>query len=179
MFNAAALRSSIHAGAREIPPRIDLEEAASRTVPGASPKSRRAAVPFICFSVLAVCSATLYFFDPAHFGFYPKCALYQSTGLLCPGCGSLRALHQLLHGHWAEALRFNALLVLFLPLAFLYGATYLLLYRLPCYLLLEPMDRSKIERLQAFTKIRPIWVWIGFVILVLFGVWRNLPFVYK
>src|SRR5207302_5482362 len=53
----------------------------------------------------------LYVFDPVRFGFYPACTLYRTTGLFCPGCGSLRAMHQLLHGHLIEALRFNALCV--------------------------------------------------------------------
>lgn len=55
-----------------------------------------------------------YFFNPEQSSFYPKCPLYQTTGLLCPGCGSLRALHQLTHGHLLAALRLNPLLVLVL-----------------------------------------------------------------
>lgn len=31
--------------------------------------------------------------------------------MLCPGCGSQRAIHQLLHGHIAEAFKLNALLI--------------------------------------------------------------------
>ena len=38
------------------------------------------------------------------------------TGLLCPGCGTLRGLHQLLHGHLAAAFRLNPVMVLSLPL---------------------------------------------------------------
>ncbi len=34
------------------------------------------------------------------------------TGLLCPGCGSQRAIHQLLHGHLAASFQYNQL---FLP----------------------------------------------------------------
>src|SRR5690242_18001165 len=65
---------------------------------------------------LALGMIVLYRFNPAQYGFYPRCALYETTGLLCPGCGCLRALHQLLHGNVVQAFRFNALLVLSLPL---------------------------------------------------------------
>ena len=48
------------------------------------------------FALLGL-AAVLFFFNPAQSGFYPFCVFHRTTGLLCPGCGSLRALHQLLH----------------------------------------------------------------------------------
>src|SRR5437660_122637 len=59
----------------------------------------------------------LFMFDPVQYRFYPRCIFHQTTGLLCPGCGSLRALHQLLHGQVVAAVHFNALLVLGTPMA--------------------------------------------------------------
>ena len=41
-------------------------------------------------------------------GLYPRCMFRQLTGLDCPGCGSQRAIHALLHGHVAEAWGYNA-----------------------------------------------------------------------
>src|SRR6266550_1487519 len=67
------------------------------------------------YAVLVACVAVLYFFNPAEHGFYPSCLFYKTTGLLCPGCGTLRAVHQLLHGHIAAAFRLNALFVLSIP----------------------------------------------------------------
>jgi hypothetical protein len=61
--------------------------------------------------------ALLFRFDPSQYHFYPRCILYTTTGILCPGCGSQRALYQLLHGHVTAALRCNALLILGLPVA--------------------------------------------------------------
>jgi len=55
-------------------------------------------------------------FSPENFGFYPRCGLYALTGLHCPGCGSLRALHHLTHGRIEAAADSNALLVLVLAL---------------------------------------------------------------
>src|SRR5512140_1540078 len=57
----------------------------------------------------------LFSLDPATVGIYPVCYFHRLTGLQCPGCGGLRAAHQLLHGHVVAALRLNAFLVLCLP----------------------------------------------------------------
>ncbi len=57
----------------------------------------------------------LYFrFDPALYPF-PKCPFQYITGFKCPGCGSQRALHQLLHGHLGNAAQANPLFILILP----------------------------------------------------------------
>src|SRR2546425_12377672 len=78
--------------------------------------SRSSALSFAgVLALVAGASTLLFFFDPGSYRFYPRCLFNQVTGLLCPGCGSLRALHQLLHGHVAAAFHLNALLVLFLP----------------------------------------------------------------
>lgn len=49
---------------------------------------------------------------------FPKCPFYWATGLKCPGCGSQRALHHLLHVRIGTAFHYNACLVLFLPVLF-------------------------------------------------------------
>jgi hypothetical protein len=61
--------------------------------------------------ILGVAGAwVLYHYPPAAYTFYPHCAFRDATGLDCPGCGSTRALHQLLHGRVREAVRLNAML---------------------------------------------------------------------
>ena len=65
--------------------------------------------------VLPALGVLYYAADPARAGFFPPCPLRSLTGLLCPGCGSQRCVHQLMHGHWAEAFALNPLLVLALP----------------------------------------------------------------
>ena len=57
----------------------------------------------------------LYNNDPATSRFYPPCIFHLLTGLDCPGCGGTRALYHLLHGHFALALHYNAMLVIFGP----------------------------------------------------------------
>ena len=58
-----------------------------------------------------------YFFDPGTHPGFLACPFRTLTGLLCPGCGSQRALHDLLHGDLAEAFSHNALMISALPLA--------------------------------------------------------------
>jgi hypothetical protein len=66
---------------------------------------------------IAILLLPLYFFiDPSTFAYFPKCPFLFITHLECPGCGSQRAIHQLLHLNVAGALKLNLLLVLFLPL---------------------------------------------------------------
>ncbi|WP_144036569.1 DUF2752 domain-containing protein [Sphingobacterium psychroaquaticum] len=54
-------------------------------------------------------------YDPETSAWFPKCPMKSLTGLDCPGCGSQRALHQLLNGHLKEAFQQNALLIPFIP----------------------------------------------------------------
>src|SRR3970282_358268 len=63
----------------------------------------------------SVALAELYLFAPATSGIYPVCPFRALTGWLCPGCGTLRGLHELLHGNLAAAFRFNPLMLLSLP----------------------------------------------------------------
>jgi hypothetical protein len=99
--------------------------------------------------------------DPAAPGNpYPRCLLHALTGLHCPGCGALRALHRLLHGQLAAAFRMNALVVVLLPLVLL-GLVQQALPRLwPAWAPERASPRS---------------VWALFAVLALFAVARNLP----
>lgn len=61
------------------------------------------------------CLAALALRDPAEPGWFPPCPFYLLTGRHCPGCGTLRALHQLLNGHLLMAFGLNPLAMLALP----------------------------------------------------------------
>lgn len=54
-------------------------------------------------------------FDPATSGVFPPCPFRALTGWLCPGCGSLRAIHQLLLGNFRKAFALNPFAVISLP----------------------------------------------------------------
>lgn len=57
----------------------------------------------------------LAFINPSASKYLPRCPFFALTGLECPGCGSMRAFHSLLHGNFANAWRFNGVAVLMLP----------------------------------------------------------------
>ena len=73
--------------------------------------------------------------------FFPKCPFFWATGLKCPGCGSQRALHQLLHFHVKAAFQYNAFLVLSIPIIIFLAAGSLLWKRFPK---LEAASRSTV-----------------------------------
>lgn len=55
-------------------------------------------------------------FDPTEYAFFPKCPFLLLTGgLRCPGCGSQRALHSLLHLEFKEAFLYNPLIIISIP----------------------------------------------------------------
>ena len=106
-------------------------------------------------------AAILFLFNPVEHSFYPVCYFHAATGLQCPGCGSLRAMHQLLHGHLFEAARLNLLLILCLP------------YLGWCSI---QFAISRRRGLQTTFAIRSVWLWMFFFAAVVFTVLRNLPF---
>jgi hypothetical protein len=56
-------------------------------------------------------------YDPATNPLFPPCIWRAATGWLCPGCGSARAIHALVHGHIAIAFYTNPLAVAAMPAA--------------------------------------------------------------
>ncbi len=107
-----------------------------------------------------VAGGVLFCFDPSRYHFYPICFFHKTTGLLCAGCGSLRALHQLLHGHLVTAFRFNPLVILSLPLILGFGVRYA-----------AQMAKNQ----PASLGFRPIWLWLMLAAVLAFSVVRNVP----
>ena len=106
-------------------------------------------------AVLALAAGAVARGDPETPGTYPACPLAVLTGLACPGCGSLRALHDLVHGSPLAALDHNALFVVVLVTALLLSARGLV----------RPAARAG----------RPWLPYAALVLLVLWTVLRNLP----
>jgi len=65
--------------------------------------------------ILLVITVIYYTLDPADYSFFPKCPFYWLTGYKCPGCGSQRAIHHLLHLDFPGAFKENPLLVISIP----------------------------------------------------------------
>jgi Protein of unknown function (DUF2752) len=113
--------------------------------------------------VLATSGAVLLrLLDPAHSLVFPPCPLHYFTGLYCPGCGSLRAMHALLHGDLRQAIAMNALTVILLPFI--------------GYGLVSEIYRHLRGRPIVGTRLPANWIWALFAVIVLFGIARNLPF---
>jgi len=100
-------------------------------------------------------------FDPATSGIFPPCPIRYLTGLYCPGCGSLRAMHALLHGELARAWAMNPLMIVMLPFV-TYGLVSAALLELRGNGLPEIMLPAK-------------WIRAFCVVVVLYAVARNLP----
>lgn len=49
----------------------------------------------------------LYYLNPTQYWFMPKCPFKLITGFSCPGCGIQRAVHAILHGEFAEGIKYN------------------------------------------------------------------------
>ncbi len=75
---------------------------------------RRSTVVAI-WSLLLAGATYLFVFEPGKTGFFPVCIFRLLTGFTCPGCGSTRAMHQLLHGHVLAAFMLNPLFLIAIP----------------------------------------------------------------
>ena len=69
----------------------------------------------IVFIVLTVLIIIYKVFNPSDSDYFPKCIFYELTGYKCPGCGSQRAIHNLLNLDIRTAISDNVLLVLAIP----------------------------------------------------------------
>ena len=87
-----------------------------------SKKTMRAAI-----AILAVAALAYYYLCDPSSAPAPRCLLRTLTGYDCPGCGTQRALHAMLHGRVAEAWGYNPAVFFAVPLA----AMYLLADRFP------------------------------------------------
>jgi|SRR5215217_2598246 len=85
---------------------------------------------YILGLILTIGLSILYYrYNPGVYHFFPECPFHKYLQLDCPGCGSQRAVHALLHGNVRSALDYNAFLVISLPFLlihlFLKTASYL------------------------------------------------------
>jgi hypothetical protein len=118
----------------------------------------------IAFSLVLLAAAgliVLFLFDPSQYSIYPICPFHKMTGLNCPGCGSTRAFHELLHGHILAALRCNALVMVALPVA--------------VWLAMKRVIGHSQKWVSTPTRFSLIWLWIFLGVTLAFTVLRNLP----
>lgn len=102
-----------------------------------------------------------FLFDPTKVNFFPICPLFSLTGFACPGCGLTRGVHALFHGDVIGALDFNLLLPVW---AVIIGYVFVSLVLLAVRGRGLPMWPSY-----------PKFLWGFMIVLVGFGVLRNIP----
>ena len=67
-------------------------------------------------AIIVLAGIFYYLADPEKSIIMPKCIMKQLTGWQCPSCGGQRALHALLHGHFAEAIAYNFFFIIAIPI---------------------------------------------------------------
>ena len=90
------------------------------------------------------------------------CVFYQTTGFYCSGCGSSRALRSVLHLDFYQALRYNAIFTLALPIISAYFGALVFSY-----------IRFGKDKISEKVPMKLIWVFIAAALL--YGVLRNVP----
>lgn len=112
---------------------------------------------------LAIFLGILYYiYDPSEVAIFPSCPFHSLTGMYCPGCGSQRALHSLLHLDIQKTLSYN---LLFIPMGLV------VIYNTGIELY-NTRANNKMKNLVYTT-------WFPLVILaivILFWIFRNLPY---
>lgn len=116
----------------------------------------------LVWATLAAGATYLFIFEPGKTGFFPVCPFRAITGFTCPGCGSTRGLHRLLHGDVVAAFEFNPLLILSLP--------FLL------YALLRYTDAAIRQKPLKGNQLNAKYIWLMFGVIMSFWIYRNTPF---
>ena len=125
--------------------------------------SIKSKILYIGIVIALLTMLSLYFFiNPSSSGFFPKCPFLSLTGLYCPGCGSQRAIHNLLNGNIITGIRHNYLLLLVVAV---------LSYQLIVFIANTYYKKSIRNLLHKSSITKTI-----LILVLAFWVLRNLPF---
>jgi hypothetical protein len=126
----------------------------------ATVRARAVHAPLAAAAAALTATAYVATVDPNHAGHYPTCPFLYVTGYACPGCGSLRAVHDLATGQPVAALHRNPLTVMAIPFVVLLWFLWL--------------RRSATGRGRQW--VAPAWlVWSMLGLVLSFWLLRNLP----
>jgi Protein of unknown function (DUF2752) len=135
------------------------------TAPAAEVPAPSPARPLQVAAGLLVATTVLYVRDPHVAGSYGFCPWHALTGGYCPGCGALRAVHDLAHGDLVAAASSNLLLVAAVPVALVLWAVWLR----------AAWWHRRARSLRAWTGARTrVVLWSLAAVVVAFTVLRNL-----
>lgn len=123
-------------------------------------RSARVTVILIGIGIAGTAAIYLYFHNPHQ---YPlPCLFHIITGLYCPGCGAGRASYSILHGRFYDAFRYNPVYVILIPF-------------LGIYIAARAIDWVLTGGNHVDRKINPKILYVILVLVIGFGVVRNLP----
>lgn len=94
---------------------------------------------------------------------YIPCVFHLITGLKCPGCGVTGMMVSLIRFDFTEAFRCNAALMILLPFAVFFAVRRMIIYVKYGHTLYQKWEN--------------ISIWICIILLILFAIIRNLPFI--
>lgn len=116
-------------------------------------------IAMLVISVAVALAVVYYFVDPVEVTWMPRCLWKVATGTDCPGCGSQRMAHALMHGDFRAAWHANAYALCITPVV-------------AAMLCLE-FNRERFASL--YTKVHSPWI-IGTLVGSMFLWWllRNL-----
>lgn len=117
--------------------------------------------PFVVAGLAAAVAGYVAVVNPDVPGHYPTCPFYALTGYYCPGCGSLRAIHALVHGEVGQAFGYNMLSMSMVPVL--------------GYIWVSWLIRS-LQGKPRKAPPHPAWIWGLAAVIAVFWVVRNLPF---
>jgi hypothetical protein len=122
----------------------------------------RRSTMLVIWSLLISGAIYVFYFEPGKTGFFLLCPFRWITGIICPGCGSTRALHQLLHGNLAAAFLLNPLFVVALPFL-IWG-------------FLRYSKNAFQQKIPNRNALAPKYLYLIFIVVVSFWIFRNTPF---
>lgn len=139
--------------------------------PGLRPDRGRLArlrSPLLAAGAAGALTLALHVRDPHASGSWGVCPWLLLTGTWCPGCGSLRAVHELTDGDVASAASSNLLLVLALPVVVLLWARW-------TQRAWTGTEAAPTHAVALSPRRAQVLVALFGVVAVAFGVLRNLP----
>lgn len=113
------------------------------------------------FLLILFILGTLYYLWGKYTGLFLPCIIHETTGLYCPGCGITRMIVSLIQGNLKAALHYNTALFFLLPIL-----AVILIFQMIQYI-----KKGKIKISAALN----VFLILTIIILVLFGILRNLP----
>ncbi len=110
---------------------------------------------------LAAGATYLWIFEPGRTGFFPACPFRLLTGFACPGCGSTRGMHALIHGDVLTAFQVQSVPRPGIAVSDLRAVA--------------PYERSDSRSSNQPKPAKRKIIWVLFVVILGFWIFRNTP----